>query len=122
VEVYSGGSAKVLGIFGGSGMLNVITRWGNSDYVNDRRNYYARQLDEMSARLAGDLPYVTGMRFSATGTVTNVNFGSIEENIGRFTTGFATLLNQRSLLEYVQTLTNAVAVETLLVQRTEVGW
>jgi hypothetical protein len=114
-------ATMVIGIFGGDFNTDVITRWNNKDYVNDRRNFFARQIEEMAGRITGDIPVVTGLRFTDSGSVTNVNVFELENVIGRFTTGIASLLNTRGMMEYVDQLTNALPVEALRVQRTEVG-
>ena len=88
--------------------------------MNDGRNFFAPQIEGAgrSYRRRHSSP---GIRFADSGSVSNVNVFDLEKGIGRFTTGMASLLNTHGMREYGDQLITAITIETLLVQRTEVG-
>jgi hypothetical protein len=116
------GSAGVsFGPFGGSASAETKQNWSRSDYVNRRMEDIKRQVRDASVRLSGTVRTLTGIRFSQSGTVENVSFTSIEQTIGTFTVGDATILNTRSAQEYAILLGTAQQVEALRVQQVETG-
>jgi len=116
------GSAKVgIGPFGGSASAETKQNWSRSDYVNRRMEAIKRQVRDASVRLSGQMRTLTGIRFSQSGTVENVSFTTIEQSIGTFTLGDATILNTRSVQEYATLLGTAQEVEALRVPQVLVG-
>ena len=106
---------------GGSADFETIQRWNNSDYVNQKREDYARRLEEAAAQLSGQIPVLTGMRFNQSGQVSSINFDDIRFRLGSFTIGQATLETELSLRDYATTLGQAQQVEALLVPQVLVG-
>ncbi len=116
------GSAKVgFGPFSGSASAEVKQNWSRSDYVNRRMDDIKRQVHDANVHLSGNVRVLTGIRFSQSGTVQNVSFTSIEQSIGTFTLGDATILNTRSVQEYANLLNTTQQVEALRVPDVETG-
>ncbi len=120
-EVRGSAGASVFGIFSGSASAETKQNWSRSDYVNQRMEDLKRQVRDASVRLSGQMRTLTGIRFSQSGTVENVSFTSIEQSIGTFTLGDATILNTRSVQEYATLLGAAQEVEALRVPQVLVG-
>jgi hypothetical protein len=116
-----GRASASFGPFGGSASAETKQNWSRSDYVNRRMEDIKRQVRDASVRLSGTVRTLTGIRFSQSGTVENVSFTSIEQTIGTFTVGDATILNTRSAQEYADLLSTAQQVETLRVPQVLVG-
>lgn len=116
-----GRASASFGPFGGSASAETKQNWSRSDYVNRRMEDIKRQIRDASVRLSGTVRTLTGIRFSQSGTVENVSFTSIEQSIGTFTIGDATILNTRSVQEYANLLGAAQEVEALLVPQVLVG-
>ena len=119
-EVRGGASASFFG-FGGSASAETIQNWSRSDYVDRKMDDIKRQVHDAAVHLSGSVRVMTGIRFSQSGAVQNVSFTSIEQSIGTFTLGDATILNTRSVSEYAALLTTAQQVEALLVPQVLVG-
>ena len=109
------------GLFSGSGGVDTKHNWSRNDYVNQRMEDIKRQVHDTNVRMSGSVRVLTGIRFSQSGTVQNVSFTSIEQSIGTFTLGDATILNTRSVQEYAALLSTAQQVEALLVPQVLVG-
>jgi hypothetical protein len=113
-----------VGWFGGGGSADfeTIERWNNSSYVNQKREDFARRLEEAAAQLSGTLPVLTGMRFNQEGKVSSINFDDIRFRFGSFTIGQATLETELSLRDYAATVGQAQQVEALRVPQVLVGY
>jgi hypothetical protein len=116
-----GRASASFGPFGGSASAETKQNWSRSDYVNRRMEDIKRQVRDASVRLSGTVRTLTGIRFSQSGTVENVSFTSIEQTIGTFTVGDATILNTRSTQEYADLLSTAQQVEALRVPQIFTG-
>lgn len=116
-----GSASASFGPFGGSASAEVKQNWSRSDYVNRRMDDIKRQVHDANVHLSGNVRVLTGIRFSQSGTVQNVSFTSIEQSIGTFTLGDATILNTRSVQEYANLLNTTRQVETLRVPQVLVG-
>lgn len=116
-----GSASASFGPFGGSASAEVKQNWSRSDYVNRRMDDIKRQVHDANVHLSGTVRVLTGIRFSQSGTVQNVSFTSIEQSIGTFTLGDATILNTRSVQEYANLLNTTQQVEALLVPQVLVG-
>ena len=89
--------------------------------MSRKREDFAHNLEEMSARLSGDVPVVTGIQFTDAGTVLNVNVRNLEQSIGQFTTGLADYPAVRSLKEDADRQNQARQVEAIMVPQVLVG-
>ena len=116
-----GSASASFGPFGGSASAEVKQNWSRSDYVNRRMDDIKRQVHDANVHLSGNVRVLTGIRFSQSGTVQNVSFTSIEQSIGTFTLGDATILNTRSVQEYANLLNTTQQVEALLVPQIDGG-
>lgn len=116
-----GSASASFGPFGGSASANTKHNWSRSDYVDDRMEEIKRQVRDANVRLSGSVRTLTGIRFSQSGTVENVSFTSIEDTIGTFIVGDATILNTRSAQEYASLLGMAQEVEALRVPQVLAG-
>lgn len=95
----SAGASFGFGLFGGSASAETKQNWSRTDYVNRRMEDIKRQVRDASVRLSGQVRTLTGIRFSQSGTVENVSFTTIEQSIGTFTLGDATILGTAQEVE-----------------------